>query len=271
MLFYRNNREDGAVGYQAIVEGDANPLQWLSFGILTAKSEDPAVTLRFEGEETALVILTGTVAVSAGGERWDRLGGRRSVFESPAAAVYVPADMPFTVSAVSETAEMAVCRARAEKGGEPFAVNPQEVRLAARGQDHWHRQVRDILTTNVDGRVRRLVVGETINAGGEWSGYPPHRHQQEREGEEAAFEELYYYRVNPPQGFGIQVHYGSRQTSDQAYIARDGDAFAIPDGYHPVVAAGGYELYYLWFMAGPSGRVLVPYEDPAHRWVNPPA
>ncbi len=271
MLFYRNNREDRAAGYQAVVEGNANPLQWLRFGILTAKSGDSPTTLRFEGEETALVILTGTVAVSAGDQHWDRLGGRRSVFEAAGATVYVPADMPFAVSAVSETAEMAVCRARAQQGGEPFVVNPQEVRVAARGQDHWHRQVRDILTTNADGRVQRLVVGETINARGEWSGYPPHRHQQQREREEAAFEELYYYRVNPSQGFGIQVHYGSRQNPDQAYIARDGDVFAIPDGYHPVVAAGGYALYYLWFMAGPGGRALVPYEDPAHRWVNSPA
>ncbi len=267
MLFFRNNREDGAAGYQAVIEGTANPLKWLSFGILSLKPGHPPVALRFEGEETALVVLTGTVAVSVGEHRWDRLGGRRSVFDGSPASVYLPADTPFAVSAAEE-AEVAVCRARAQAGGEPFVVHPDEVRVAGRGQDHWRRQVRDILTSNANGRVQRLVVGETINAGGEWSGYPPHRHQQERGAEEAAFEELYYYRLNPPHGFGVQVHYGSRQSSGEAYVARDGDAFAIPDGYHPVVAAGGYELYYLWFMAGPGGRVLVPYEDPAHRWVN---
>ena len=109
------------------------------------------------------------------------------------------------------------------------------------------------------------MVGETINPPGNWSSYPPHKHDRHAPPDEVALEELYYYRFKPETGFGVQLIYDDRD--ETARIVRDGDVVAIPSGYHPVVAAPGYSLYYLWVMAG-EGRMLAPYFDPTHAWVQ---
>jgi 5-deoxy-glucuronate isomerase len=108
------------------------------------------------------------------------------------------------------------------------------------------------------------MVGETFNPPGNWSSYPPHKHDG-RDGE-PVLEEVYYYRVSPPQGFGQQMLY----TSDgecTTHTVRDGDAVLLPYGYHPVSSPPGYTLYYLWAMAGGERRLAL-HEDPAHVWIH---
>ena len=112
----------------------------------------------------------------------------------------------------------------------------------------------------------RLVLGETINPPGNWSSAPPHKHDADDPPNEAELEEIYFFKVEPRQGFGIQRLYNKRDF-DVAYTLKDGDAVAIPEGYHPVVAGPGYRLYYLWFLAG-RGRRLHPRTDPDHAWVE---
>ena len=109
------------------------------------------------------------------------------------------------------------------------------------------------------------MLGETINPPGNWSSYPPHKHDRHAPPEEVALEEVYYYRFKPDGGFGVQLIYDDRD--ERALIVRDGDVVAIPSGYHPVVAAPGYTLYYLWVMAG-EGRQLAPFFDARHAWVQ---
>ena len=81
-------------------------------------------------------------------------------------------------------------------------------------------------------------------------------------------EEIYHFKVNPGQGFGIQVMYNDDMSLKESYIVQDGDSVAIKEGYHPVAAAPGYSVYYLWVMAGNSGRKLTPCDDPKHAWVK---
>lgn len=266
MLLVRH-KADNVNGYQKIINYQEHCLKWLEFGLINLKAPIVTVSQSTFDHEAALVILDGTVDVTVEGQTWHDLGGRASVFEEPATTVYVPKDSEYAVSTKGDTATLAVCRARAEKRFQPFVVLPDQIQTQHRGKGHWRRDVRDILVAGYDDRIDRLVVGETINYPGEWSGYPPHKHDEETP-EETIFEEIYHYRVNPADGFGVQLHYQSKQNEDAAYLVRNGDTFAIPDGYHPLSAAGGYQVYYLWCMAGPVGRILKPFEDPRHRWVH---
>jgi 5-deoxy-glucuronate isomerase len=122
--------------------------------------------------------------------------------------------------------------------------------------------VHDLFVT--DPHAHRLMVGETFNPPGHWSSYPPHKHDG-RDGE-PKLEEIYYYRIDPPQGFGHQMLYTADGES-VTHVVRDGDAVLLPYGYHPVAAPPGYKLYYLWAMAG-AERKLALHEDPAHKWIH---
>jgi 5-deoxy-glucuronate isomerase len=115
-----------------------------------------------------------------------------------------------------------------------------------------------------DTHARRLMVGETFNPAGHWSSFPPHKHDG-RNGE-PRLEEVYYFRIDPAQGFGHQLLY-TNDGESVTHQVRDGDTVLLPYGYHPVSSPPGYRLYYLWAMAG-EVRQLALYEDPAHRWIH---
>jgi 5-deoxy-glucuronate isomerase len=140
--------------------------------------------------------------------------------------------------------------------------SPDDVAVVGRGTDLYTREVRNIFTT--DPHARRLMVGETVNAKGHWSSYPPHKH--DGKDNELRLEEMYYYRVNPADGFGLHISYTASGEA-ATHQVRDGDAVLIPYGYHSVSAPPRYDLYYLWAIAGDERKLAV-YEDPAHRWVH---
>jgi 5-deoxy-glucuronate isomerase len=108
-----------------------------------------------------------------------------------------------------------------------------------------------------------IIAGETLNPPGLWSSYPPHKHDTDSD-DESAHEEVYVYRFDPSPGFGLAVQYDDvrRETT----LVRDGDATRISSGYHPVVAAPGYSMYYLWALAG-DRHELKPAFDPEHAWL----
>ncbi|MEW9668299.1 5-deoxy-glucuronate isomerase [Ammoniphilus sp. 3BR4] len=255
-----------AEGYQEIIREEDQVLKYLAFGKLSLK-QGQTYESQTNGYETSLVILTGKATIAAEGQKWDNLGGRSSVFEGRATTVFVPCQSAYQIIAATDV-EIAVCKVKAEEKFAPFVITPEEVTVHYRGKAQWSRQVHDIIADNADNRVQRTVLGETFSDPGQWSGYPPHKHDGEFAPEEPNLEEIYYYQVNPEQGFGVQLHYTKDLSIDDAHIIRHGDSFAIDKGYHPVVAGGGYQVYYLWFMAGDTGRTLKPYEDPDHRWLN---
>ena len=213
--------------------------------------------------ETVVVLLGGVVDVEANGESLGSAGGRSSVFEGPGHAVYAP---PGTVLRLKATtpAQIAIATAPAGQGAPLKAriIGPGDQRLADVGKGNWSRTVRTIL--GPEHAAGRLLLGETINPPGNWSSYPPHKHDREAPPEEVRLEEVYFFKVDPPEGFGVQVRYDDAGT--EAFTVRDGDSAVIRSGYHPLVAAPGYSLYYLWIMAG-DGRQMIPYMDPAHAWV----
>lgn len=250
-------------GLVNVIPREKAGLEYLEFDLLRLNETDT-----WEGDtggyEAALVILGGECDIASGDELWEGLGSRGDVFEGKATAVYLPPGRPVAVKALDGGVQIAVCKAVAESGGLPQVVPPDEVKSRTVGAHNWKREVQDIIGDNV--RAQRLLVGETYNEPGAWSSYPPHKHDVAAPPDEVKLEEIYYFRVHPAQGFGIQRIYGA-DGLDEVYAIRDGDAAVIPCGYHPVAAAPGYRVYYLWMLAGPE-RIMRPHDDPDHAWVR---
>ncbi|WP_027724812.1 5-deoxy-glucuronate isomerase [Tuberibacillus calidus] len=253
-------------GYQEIISENFDQLNYLALGKISLKKGG-----EFQGHtggyETVLVILTGTASVSCKDKSWSGLGGRKTVFDGKGTAIYVPCQTEYKVVAESDV-HIAVCKAKAEQKFEPFVVKPDDVIVNHRGKESWTREVHDLIPDSLENKVQRIILGETFNEAGKWSSYPPHKHDVENPPEEVYLEEIYYYQLDPEQGFGVQMHYTEDGEIDDAFIVRHGDSFAINKGYHPVVAAGGYKLYYLWFLAGKSNRVLNPKDEEKHLWLK---
>jgi 5-deoxy-glucuronate isomerase len=228
-----------------------------------AEGED--VELR-DGGETAAVVLTGRVDVHVDGAPLGRAGGRQSVFEAPGDTVYVPPGTQLRLQAIDGPAQVAVTSAHASAAQSAPArvITPADQRIAEVGKGNWARTVRTIL--GPEHPAGRLLLGETINPPGNWSSYPPHRHDRHDPPREVALEEVYLFKVDPPGGFGVQIRY-EESGEEEAFLVRDDDIAVIGSGFHPVVAAAGYSLYYLWVLAG-DGREMIPYLDPAHAWVQ---
>jgi len=220
-------------------------------------------TYRSPNEETVLVLQEGAGVLEADGQRWPV--SRQSVFAERATALYLPAGVELTVAAESPLEAILMSTpvdGEPATGGRAVLAGPDAVHVKPRGHGHFQREVHDIFVD--DPHVRRLLVGETFNPAGNWSSYPPHKHDG-RDGE-PRLEEVYHYRIDPPQGFGHQTLYTADGES-ATHVVRDGDAVLLPYGYHPVAAAPGYRLYYLWALAGDQRRMAL-FEDPAHKWVN---
>lgn len=215
-------------------------------------------------DEVLVVVLSGVVDVEVDGKSLGSAGGRANVFEAPGDAIYVPPRSALRLSA-SSAAELAIASAPIDDNppGKARVIRPSDQEIAERGEGNWSRSVRTIL--GPDDAAGRLLVGETINPPGNWSSYPPHKHDTHNPPHEVQLEEVYLFKLAPEGGFGIQLLYdGDRQ---DAFVVRDNDVAAIKSGYHPVVGAPGYSLYYLWVMAG-NGRQMIPALDPQHAWVQ---
>jgi 5-deoxy-glucuronate isomerase len=222
--------------------------------------------------EVAAVVMNGVVdADTTDGLSLGRAGGRTSVFEAPGDTVYAPSGTGLRIRAIDDApVQLAIATVAAEPAEDAAparVVGPSDQRIAEVGEGNWSRTVRTILGPEPGHDAQRLLLGETINPPGNWSSYPPHRHDRHNPPEEVDLEEVYLFKTNPAGGFGVQIRYeldGDR--AEEAFLVRDDDIAVIRTGFHPVVAASGYELYYLWVMAG-DGRVMMPYVDPAHAWV----
>ncbi|HVI99891.1 MAG TPA: 5-deoxy-glucuronate isomerase [Sphingomonas sp.] len=216
------------------------------------------------GREACLVLLSGVADVRAGDLRCGGIGGRESVFDdAPPASVYVPAGTTFTVTAKNDV-ELAVCTAPGGGSLPPRLIDPATMSREVRGSGTNQRFVRNILPETEP--ADSLLVVEVITPGGNWSSYPPHKHDRDVPGEETALEETYYHRLDPPQGFAFQRVYTDARDLDETIAVGDGEVVMVPRGYHPVGAPHGYDLYYLNVMAGPK-RQWIFKNDPAHDWI----
>lgn len=216
-------------------------------------------------DEVALVPLGGSATVTSGGNTWS-IGGRASVFDGPPNGLYLPRDSEFTVTAETPL-ELAVCGARAETRHEPKAIVPADVEVEIRGAGNAARQINHIVKPEFP--ADRLLVVEVFTPSGNWSSYPPHKHDVSDLPREADLEEIYYYRIAPDDGFAFQRLYTGDGRIDEAYIIHDGDLLLVPEGYHVFAVAHGYTGYYLNVLAGnESIRTMQPADDPTYAWVR---
>jgi len=214
--------------------------------------------------ELCVVVVAGKATVSSRDIAWRNLGTRETPFDDVAPhAVYLPPGRDFAIVAES-AAEIALCFAPAEKGVAPRLIEPASMRRMVRGHGSNTRYVRDILPQ--DAPAEALLVVEVITPPGNSSSYPPHKHDTEAIPAESALEEVYYHRLDPPQGFAFQRVYTDDRSLDEALTVEDRDVVLVPRGYHPVVVPHGYTSYYLNVMAGPE-RVWHFRNDPAHEWM----
>ena len=213
-------------------------------------------------DELVVVPLAGLCTVeSDAGEA--ELAGRANVFAGVTDSAYLPVETGFRLTS-ADGGRFALCRARAERRFPFRYIAADHVRVEQRGAGVCARQVHNFGTPDVLD-ADRLIACEVITPAGNWSSYPPHKHDSEQAGE-SVLEEIYYFAVaDGPVGPGT----GYLKTAEVLAEVRSGDVVLVPYGYHgPAMAVPGYDLYYLNVMAGPGRREWLICEDPAHSWIR---
>lgn len=226
-------------------------------------------------DEVAVVPLSGgPVVVHLDGEAFE-LEGRETVFARVTDWAYVPLGSEARVTAPTG-AEVALASARAGRRLAPAHVRAADVPVELRGAGTATRQVTNFNAPEAFAGADRLICVEVLTPSGNWSSYPPHKHDDSK-GSLANNEEIYYFRVGRDggvatsgEGFGLHRTYTADGAIDETVVVRDGDVFLVPRGYHgPSVAAPGYPLYYLNVMAGPNDeRTMAIVDDPPHAWIR---
>ena len=218
-----------------------------------------------EDKEVCIVLVGGKANVDAGDQQFDNIGERMSPFDGiPPYAVYLPPKTEYTITATTEL-EVGVCSSEQAKGEFPIRlITPSDCVVMDRGEGSNLRRIHNIMMGETT--AERLLITEVFTPSGNWSSYPPHKHDVDNLPEESYLEETYYHRLNPPQGFAFQRVYTSDRSLDESMAVSDGDCVLVPKGYHPVGVPHGYDSYYLNTMAGPS-REWVFYNDPEHEWI----
>lgn len=225
--------------------------------------------------ETILVILGGVCRIKTSDGIFERVGRRPNVFSGMPYALYLSRHKAFEVEALSDELEFALSWVESNQDHPTQLVTPDKCEIEIRGGGNATRQINSILPPGFD--CHRLVAVEVYTPSGNWSSYPPHKHDVHREdtnGEiiEADLEEIYFYKIDPPDGYAYQRVYTDNNSTNDApmdglMLARNHDAVIVPAGYHPVVSAPGYTTYYLNFLAG-SAQSLAAVDDPEYAWVK---
>mgnify|MGYP000038168035 CR=1 FL=1 len=253
-------------------------------------------------QERVVVPLRGSVTVTAldahGTQHEARLAGRSSVFAGPTDVAWASRGCAVTVRADDGPATVAVCGARVAAEREAHTsvfrhVAVSDVPVELRGAGSASREVRNFGTPGVLDEADSIIACEVLTPAGNWSSYPPHKHDEERPGVETELEEIYYFQVQAtghgaggqgdpghaedgagggaPRGLGYLRVYGTAERPiDVLAEVRSGDVVLVPHGWHgPAMAPPGYDLYYLNVMAGPGPeRAWLICDDPAHGWVR---
>jgi 5-deoxy-glucuronate isomerase len=236
--------------------------EWMSFKVTRLLPGEEA-QLR-TGDEEMVLLWLGGVSVADWGEGEQSVGGRANVFEGLPWSLYLPAQHSVTLKAKS-VCEIAECRVPSTARFAPRLITPNDVVTGPRGGENASRQIVEVIAP--DFPADKLVVFEVYTPGGNWSSYPPHKHDEHKPPVEVDLDEIYYYRIKDPRGFALQNLYRDDLSRDSLLKLRDGDVVLVRDGYHPVVAGPGYDVYYLNFLAG-TARTMTVTEDPQHVWLR---
>ncbi len=254
--------------YDLLVTPESAGWGYSGLRILTLRPGE-AHTLCTQDADFLVLPLTGSCTVTTHGTAFE-LSGRTGVFDSATDFAYLPRASEALISS-AQGGLFALPSARTEQGGHSARYGRKEdVPVELRGAGACSRQVNNYCLPGTF-EAEQLLVCEVLTPGGNWSSYPPHKHDDARPGAESELEEIYYFQVAGENGFGYQRVYGTPERPiDVLAEVRSGDTVLIPHGWHgPSIAAPGYDLYYLNVMAGPGqDRAWLICDDPAHGWVR---
>jgi 5-deoxy-glucuronate isomerase len=218
--------------------------------------------------EMAIVVLGGRCAVESDKGRWSEVGRRENVFDGMPYAIYLPRRTKFSVEPLSARVELACCWVETDQDHPAQLITPEQSVIEIRGGHNATRQINSIIPPGFD--CHKIVCVEVYTPSGNWSSYPPHKHDEHKVDEngkvvEGDLEEIYFYKFNKPEGYAVQRVYSGERARDEVMVAQDNCVVLVPDGYHPVCSAYGYDCYYLNFLAG-SAQTLACSFDPQYVW-----
>jgi len=218
-----------------------------------------------ENDEMCIVPLRGSAVISTDDGEWT-VSRPGTMFDGKPTCLYLPLGSSFRATS-KDGAELAVTSSRATKTFPPKLIEPDDIDVEIRGAGNAARQISHIIKPEFP--ADKLLVVEVFTPSGNWSSFPPHKHDVSRMPEEATLEEIYYYRIHPDDGFALQRLYFADGSFDHAWTIHDGDLLLVPKGYHAFAVAHGYTGYYLNILAGDeSVRTMQPADDPKYAWVR---
>jgi 5-deoxy-glucuronate isomerase len=255
MIPYHYPAQPSTHGLARVVGPPQSALRWLALDRLILETEGDQCAVSTGPDEAGIDVCSGTAEVALRGE-WGKVtypsvGQRSSPFAGVPSMVYIPRNTELIITSLAGPLTALLVRSPSRRDTLPCLIGPDQVVTEAFGRDNWQRQVHVCIGMNVD--ADRIVMGETHTPSGNWSSYPPHKHDIDS-GSERAAEEIYHFRIDPPHGFGMQYLWTAPGHPElpihEAYSLRDGDTVAIPRGYHPTVVAPGFRLVTVWAFAG---------------------
>ena len=219
--------------------------------------------------EYGIILLGGDYEVTSDKGTWRTGNGRKDVFSGIAHTLYLPRHTSFQLTAESELLDIAYGWCPTDQDHPARFKKPAEAAIEIRGGDNATRQINSLIQPGFD--CHRLVSVEVYTPSGNWSSFPPHKHDTRKVDDqgvvtEASLQETYFYKTDKPGGFAIQRVYNDDRSLDEIAVAENNDVVLVPQGYHPVSAAHGYNIYYLNFLAG-SDQSLANTDDPDHQWI----
>ena len=219
--------------------------------------------------EYAIILLSGNYSVKTNSGEWETQNGRRSVFQGIAHTLYLPRHTAFALTAQSEVLDIAYGWVYSNQDFPIRFKTPDEVAIEIRGGDNATRQINSLVEPGFN--CQKIVAVEVYTPSGNWSSFPAHKHDERKlaaDGTvlEASLEEIYFYKIEKPEGHAIQQVYTDDRSLDEIMKVKTNDAVLVPRGYHPVVAEHGYHCYYLNFLAG-SDQSLANTPDPNQVWI----
>jgi len=219
--------------------------------------------------ENLTVILGGVCNIKNEDGEFKNIGRRPNVFSGMPYALYQSRNKFFEVEALTDL-EFVSCWVPTEEDHPTQLITPDMSNIEIRGGANVTRQINSIVPPGFD--CQRIVCVEVYTPSGNWSSYPPHKHDVHREDEngnvlEADLEEIYFYKMDNPNGYAYQRVYNDDRSIDSLVKPEHHDAVLVPEGYHPVVSPPGYTTYYINFLAG-SAQSLANSDDPDYAWVK---
>ncbi len=256
-----------------VVTPDTAPWTYSGMRVWTL-APGQTITHTLDGEEGVLVPLSARdIAVTVDDESLT-MTGRDGVFDAVSDWVYVPVGSTITLS--GNGGDIALCTARATEAFPLVHRSAEDVPVEVRGSGRATRQVTNIATPESFDGAHKINVCEVITPGGNWSSWPPHRHDGIGECT-TANEEIYYFRLGREErphgdasGQGLFHVYTVDGSVDETVTLHDGDVYLVPQGYHgPTVAPPEYPMYFLNVLAGPhEDRTMAFCDDPEHHWIR---